>query len=116
MEQKAETLRQQKVGAQIQRDLSEIFQREYTGVAHGVVLSVTKVRVSSDLTSARVYLSVFPFAKAEGVLKKVKEAASGVRGALGRRIRHQLRVVPELHFYIDDSMEYVENIERLIEL
>ncbi len=115
MENRGESLRQQKVGAQLQRDLSEIFARDFSTLSSGALLSVTKVRVSADLTSARVYLSVFPFAKAEQVLKNVKSNSSALRGALGRRMRHQLRIIPELHYYIDDSQEYVENIERLIE-
>lgn len=114
MNSNGESLRQQKVGAQLQRDISEIFTREVASIANGVLISVTKVRMSPDLALAKVYLSIFPFNKSEETIKRVKAAASGIRGALGKKVRNQLRIVPELAFYVDDSMEYVENIERLI--
>jgi ribosome-binding factor A len=78
------------------------------------MVSVTKVRISPDLAVAKVYLSVFPFDKAEEILQQLTTHTSAVRRALGTRVRSQLRIVPELLFYIDDSLEYVENIERLL--
>ncbi len=109
-------MRQQKVAAQIQRDISEIFSRELSTLAAGVLLSVTKVRMSPDLALAKVYLSVFPFDRSEAVVQRVKDSSSAVRGALGRKVKGQLRIVPELAFFVDDSMEYAENIDRLIKL
>ncbi len=116
MDNRGESMRQQKVAAQIQRDISEIFSRELSSLSTGVLLSITKVRMSPDLALAKVYLSVFPFDRSEAVVAKVKESASAVRGALGRKVRGQLRIVPELAFFVDDSMEYAENIDRLIKL
>ncbi len=114
METRGESLRQQKVAAQLQKDISDIFSREMTTLSRGVILTVTKVRMSPDLALAKVYLSVFPFGKSEEVVARVREGAATVRGSLGRRVRNQLRIVPELAFFVDDSMEYAENIDRLI--
>ncbi len=116
METKGESMRQQKVAVQLQKDISDIFLKEMSNLSRGVILSVTKVRMSPDLALAKVYISVFPFAKSEEVLKKVQNAASSVRGSLGGKVRNQLRIVPELAFFVDDSMEYAENIDRLIKL
>lgn len=114
MENRGESLRQQKVAAQLQKDISDIFSREMTTLSRGVILTVTKVRMSPDLALAKVYLSVFPFDKSDEVVARVREGAATVRGSLGRRVRNQLRIVPELAFFVDDSMEYAENIDRLI--
>lgn len=116
MENTGESLRQQKVAAQLQKDISDIFLREMSNLGRGVILSVTKVRMSPDLALAKVYLSVFPFAKSEEIVDRVKAAGATIRGALGKKVRTQLRITPELAFFIDDSMEYTENIERLIKL
>ncbi len=114
MENRGESLRQQKVAAQLQKDISDIFSREMTTISRGVILTVTKVRMSPDLALAKVYLSVFPFERSEEVVARVREASATVRGSLGRKVRNQLRIVPELAFFVDDSMEYAENIDRLI--
>lgn len=116
MENKGETLRQQKVAAQLQRDISELFSRELINLSRGVILTVTKVRMSPDLALAKVYLSVFPFDKSEAVVKNVQAASATIRGAVGRKVRNQLRIVPEFAFFVDDSMEYAENIDRLIKM
>lgn len=112
----AETLRQQKVASQIQRDISDIFSRELTSIASGALISITKVRMSPDLALAKVYLSIFPFAKSEQVIERVKASSTTIRHLVGSRVRNQLRIVPELAFFVDDSMEYAENIDRLIKL
>lgn len=109
-----ESTRQQKIASLIQRDISDIFLREAAAFVAGALVSVTKVRVSPDLSFAKVYISVFPFDKSDEVVKNLKTAQSQIRYALGTRVRAQLRIVPELAFYVDDSMEYVEKIERLI--
>lgn len=113
---KEETLRQKKVGSQIQRDLSEILMNECSHLVRGKVVSVTKVRMSPDLTSAKVYVSVFPFAQSEPVLSVLKKSGPTLRFELGKRIGKQLRLVPELSFYVDDSIEYAEKIDKLIAL
>lgn len=114
MKQQSETTRQQKVASLIQQDMSAIFLKEGANAVAGAMVSITKVRVSPDLSLAKVYLSVFPFEKHEQILKNVKAISSKLRFELGKRTKNQLRIIPELAFYNDDSMEYVEHIEELI--
>lgn len=109
-----ESLRQQKVASQIKKDVSDIFTKEASGVLGGAMVTVTVVRVSPDLGYAKIYLSVFPFEKSEQVLASVEDNAWMVRKALATRVRNQLRIVPELSFFLDDSLEYIENIENLL--
>ncbi len=109
-----ESTRQQKVSRQLQKDISDIFLHEAAEYLRGVLVSVTKVRISPDLALAKVYVSVFPFEKSEAILHTLISHVSQIRRALGIRVRSQLRIVPELAFHIDDSLEYVENIDRLL--
>lgn len=81
---------------------------------NGAMISVTGVRITPDLSIAKVYLSIFPSAKANEVMEIVNENNKSIRGELGRRVRHQLRIVPELTFYVDDSLDYVERIDDLL--
>lgn len=111
---KPETMRQKKVGAQIQKDVSDIFTRDEPGLVRGALVSVTKVRMSPDLALAKVYVSVFPFDKSGEMIERLKKCATTVRHHLGAKLRNQLRIVPEVAFFVDDSMEYVEHIEKLI--
>jgi len=111
---KPESTRQQRVGSQIQKDISDIFIKEGAAMVHGSMVSVTKVRMSPDLALAKVFISVFPFANAQDILARVKDGATTLRYELGRRIGKQVRIVPELAFYVDDSLEYIENLDRLI--
>jgi ribosome-binding factor A len=106
--------RQNKVARLIQKELGDIFQRESKVLFAGKMISVTVVRMTPDLGLARIYLSVFPMEKDKDPLFEVHENAALLRRELGNRIRHQLRVVPELVFRIDDSLDYIENIERLL--
>ena len=108
-----ETPRQQKIARLIQKDLSNIFQTE-TRQMRGVLVSVSAVRISSDLSVAKAYLSIFPSSKAEEIINNVNANASRLRYTLGTLERHQLRIIPELKFFIDDSLDYVENIDRLL--
>jgi ribosome-binding factor A len=80
----------------------------------GVLVSVSVVRVSPDLGIAKVYLSVFPSARAQEILNNVNENASQIRYELGNLERHQLRIIPELKFFLDDSLDYIDNIDRLL--
>ncbi len=80
----------------------------------GVLISVTNVRVSPDLSVAHAYLSIFPSDKGEELVKNINENVKSVRYDLGKRLRNQLRVIPELTFHVDDSLDYVENIDRLL--
>lgn len=109
-----ETTRQQKVAKQIQRDMSDIFSKEAASVVSGSMVSVTVVRMSPDLSVAKVYVSVFPFSKGEEAVGRLNENAWMIRKALGTRVKHQLRHVPELMFRLDDSLEYISNIDNLL--
>jgi len=108
-----ETTRQNKIARLIQKDLSTIFQQQ-TRQTRGILISVSVVRVSPDLSVAKAYLSIFPSDKAEEILENINAQTSQIRFALGNLERHQLRIIPELKFFIDDSLDYVENIDRLL--
>jgi len=110
-----DSTRQKKIGRLIQKDMSEMFQREVKEVTAGALVSVTVVRVTPDLGIARVYLSIFPTDRKQEVYEKIKEHASQIRFALGKRAGKQLRVIPELEFFIDDSLDYIDNIDRLLQ-
>lgn len=105
-----ESTRQQKVGSQIKTDISDILIKEAADFVRGAMVSVTVVRMSPDFSLAKVYVSVFPFDKSEQILKNLKTNAWAVRKALGTRMRHQIKHIPEVAFFLDDSLEYVENI------
>ncbi len=109
-----ESTRQQKISKQLQRDMAEILQRDCAEIFKGLLLTVTSVRVSPDFGYAKIYVSVFPFDRGEQVLKSLEANNWALRKALGARVRHQLKVVPELEFFIDDSLEYIESIDRAI--
>ena len=109
-----ETTRQKKVARQIQKDIAEILQLKTPSISPGALISVSKVRLSPDLSYAKVFLSVFPLKDDQEFLNSLNLYASEIRNELGKRVRHQLRIVPELSFYIDVSIDYAENIERLL--
>ena len=109
-----ENTRQQKIARQIQKDISEIFIREAAPLLRGAMVSVTAVRMNPDLGYARIYVSVFPFAAGAEVMKTLEQNNWMIRKALGSRIRNQLKSLPELSFFLDDSLEYVENIDNLL--
>lgn len=108
-----ESTRIQKIQRLIQKDLSEIF-REDTAKMRGVIVSVSNVRVSPDLSIARVHLSVFPSERAQEIVDGVNQNVKTIRYALAQRVRNQLRKTPELVFYIDDSLDYIEHIDELL--
>lgn len=114
MGNRIESTRQQKIGRQIQRDISEILTKEAAAVQCGAMVSVTRVRMSPDFELAKIYLSIFPFDKHEAVMEALRENNWLVRKALGVRVRNQLRHVPELAFYVDDSLEYIDAIDKLL--
>lgn len=109
-----DSTRQQKIARQIQRDIAEILQKELADVCRGLLVTVTTVRVSPDLAYAKIYISIFPFERNAELLAAIKEQGWLVRKLLGARIRNQLKVVPELEFFLDDSLEYIENIDNLL--
>ena len=108
-----ESNRQKKIGGIIQQDLAEVLQRAASeGGLKGVIISVTKVSVTVDLSIAKVYLSVFPNKEAAELLEGIRSNTPLIRHELAQRTRHQLRRMPKLEFFIDDSLEYIDNIER----
>jgi ribosome-binding factor A len=108
-----ESTRQAKIARLLQKELSEIF-RLQTAKTHGVIVSVSSVKVSPDLSIARAYLSVFPSAKAQELIESINHNARTIRYELAQRVRFQLRKTPELSFYLDDSLDYIQNIDNLL--
>jgi ribosome-binding factor A len=110
-----ETNRQKKIGGVIQKDLVDILQGEVrkNGVSN-LIISVSKVSVTTDLSVATVYLSVFPQEKAPEILEAVKSNAKNIKHDLSQRVRLQLRKVPNLVFFIDDSLDYIEKINNAL--
>ncbi|QZT36089.1 30S ribosome-binding factor RbfA [Halosquirtibacter xylanolyticus] len=106
--------RQQKVGRLIQKELGEYFRLNSLSVFGGRMISVTVVRVSKDLAIARCYLSVFPSDNVEAYVEEVNKIAKNIRYSLGQKIKKQVRIIPELSFHVDDSLDYAENIENLL--
>lgn len=108
-----ETKRQAKIARLLQKELSEIFRRQ-TAALGGVIVSVSAVRVSPDLSIAKVYLSIFPPEKSQGILLNVKQQSKTVRYELAQAVKQVLRKCPDLQFYLDDSLDYIDNIDRLL--
>jgi len=108
-----ESQRQKKIGSVLQTDLVDVLQRAATqGGMRGVLISVSKVKVTVDLGVAKVYLSIFPNGKAKELVEGIKSNTSAIRHELAQRTRHQLRRMPNLEFFIDDSLEYIDQIEK----
>lgn len=108
-----ESKRQLKFGKLIQKDLSEIFQKEAASVVAGALVTVTGVRVSPDLGLARVYLSVLPESKRNDILEQLDLHAASVRNALAKKVRHQMRIIPSLKYFLDNSMDEMEKMNAL---
>lgn len=108
------TTRQNKIGRLIQKELSEFFRKESATIARGRLITVTAVRVTRDMSLARCYVSIFPSEGSKEVLTEIKTHKSHLRGELGNVVRYQLRHVPELEFFIDDSLDYIEKIDTLL--
>ncbi len=109
-----ENTRQQKIARLIQKDLAEIIRLDAKSIVKSGMITVTKVVVSRDLSTARIYLSIFASKDKTETLKNLNKHVGEIRYTLAQRVRHQLRVVPELYFYEDDSLDYIENIDRLL--
>ena len=105
--------RLEKINRLVQKELSEIFRLE-TAKTTGVLISVSHVRVSPDLSVARVHLSIFPSEKGAEMISNINANATAIRYDLSQRLRYQLRRTPELTFYIDDSLDYIEHIDQLL--
>ena len=106
--------RQSKIERLIQRDLGDIFQKGTSSLFKGKMITVTKVRISPDLSVARVYLSLFPVDDKKEFIDYINEIAGQIRFDLGKRVRHQLRKIPKLTFFVDDSLDYIDNIDKLL--
>jgi len=109
-----ENNRQNKVSRLIQRELGEVFRAESRNLFDGAMISVTKVGVTRDFSLARVYLSIFATTDKTDVFEKVNFNRNYIRKLLGNSIGKQVRVIPALEFFIDDSLDYIENIEKLL--
>lgn len=109
-----DSLRQNKVNSLLQKELAAVFQLEGRHLMPGGMITITAVRVSPDMSMARVYLSLFPSKGKEAVLEKVRAEMHHLRGMLGRRVGKNMRIVPELLFNIDDSLDRAEEIDRLL--
>jgi ribosome-binding factor A len=105
--------RQAKISRLLQKELAQIFQSQ-TRMMHGVMVSVTRVKISPDLSICTAHLSVFPSEKAEEILNNVNANVKTIRYDLGQRIRNQVRIIPELRFFIDDSLDYIDHIDELL--
>ncbi len=105
--------RQNKIARLLQKELAEIFQSQ-TRQTHGILVSVTRVRISPDLSICTAYLSVFPPAKAEEIIENIRKNEKTIRYDLGKRVHNQLRIIPELRFFHDDSLDYMEHIDSLL--
>ena len=109
-----ESTRQKKVSRLIQKELADIFLRKGKEVAPGKLVSITIVRVSPDLSFAKVFLSIFPSFDQDEVLNSIKDQTSKISYELGQKVRSQLRIIPEIVFFIDDSLDYIDNIDKLL--
>ena len=105
--------RQKQVAAVLEKDLNEIFQRLGLAVADGGMISIASVRITPDLFDARVYLSFFKVKDPVATLKNIQERAWEIKKELTARVRHQFRSMPQLTFYIDDTLDYVDKMEQL---
>ncbi len=107
--------RQNKVSRLLQKELGEIFRTESLNLFLGAMISVTIVRVSADLGFAKVYISIFsPKTPVNEIYNLVNQNSKKIRFLLGNKIKNQIRIIPELAFFIDDSLDYIENIENLL--
>lgn len=108
-----ETTRQNKIARLIQKELSDMFLLQ-TKAMHGVLVSVSVVRITPDLSYAKAYLSVFPSERSEEIVKNINANVKTIRYELGQRVRFQLRIIPELKFFVDDSLDYAARIDELL--
>lgn len=110
-----ESNRQKKIATVLQKDLVDVLQTAAREGLKGVIISVTKVQVTVDLSQAKVYLSVFPSEKRDEILTGINENKTAIRHEIAQKTRHQLRRMPELSFYGDDSLDYIDSIDRALQ-
>ena len=106
--------RQKQVAAEISKELNEIFLKNGLTMMEGGMVSISSVKITPDLFEARIYLSLFQVKDPEAVLQRFKDLSSEIRGDLGRRMRHQLRSIPQFTFYLDDTLDYVFKMEKIL--
>lgn len=106
--------RQQKIARLMQKDLGDIFVRYAKKIGNNLLISVSEVRISPDLSIAHIYLSIFPSVRAEEILAKVEEDVRTIRGELGNMEHNQLRIIPELNFHIDTTLDRLDAIDQLL--
>lgn len=109
-----ETTRQKKVSRLLQKELSSIFQKQIPTLLANTIVTITIVRVSSDLANANIFVSIFPSSNPSEALKVIKDNSKLFRKHLGNNVRGQLRIVPLLEYFLDDSASYAEEIDRLL--
>ncbi|MFN4812671.1 MAG: 30S ribosome-binding factor RbfA [Bacteroidota bacterium] len=109
-----ESTRQLKVARLLQKEMGELFQREMAHHFGNAFISVTKIRVSPDLSHAKAYISIFGNNDKAGVIEKIKDVSSEIRGKMGNRIAKQLRIVPTFEYFLDDSADYAAKIDELL--
>lgn len=109
-----ESTRQKKISRLLQKEVAIIFQQEAPSIFGNLLFTVTTVRVSEDLSIAKIYLSIFPVKDKEKLLEHIKEKTAFFRNILAKKIRHQIRIIPELHFFLDDSADYADEINKLL--
>lgn len=109
-----QSTRQQKVSRELQRDLAELLRSKGMAYFGGAMVTVSEVRISPDLSIAKVYVSVFPSNRQEDVMKQLEDEKKHLRGELGHLVAKQLRIVPDLDFYLDTTLDYAEHIDELL--
>jgi ribosome-binding factor A len=109
-----ESKRQQKFSRVLQKELAEVFQRDVSHILKGAYISITLVRVSPDLGVAKIYLSLLLAQNPQEVIQEIRVNTKAIRHALAQRIKNQVRVIPELIFYLDDSAEYAAHMDKVI--
>ena len=114
MDNKPAGTRQLKVARELQRDLAEIIRSKGMGMFGGAMVTVSEVRISPDLSVAKVFVSIFPSDKQDSVMHILEENKKAIRGELGREVASQLRIVPEIDFFLDTSLDYAQRIEELL--
>jgi len=109
-----ETHRQKKIAGVLQKDLIDILQGEARDWLKGVIISVTKVYVTSDLGEAKVYISIFPSEHRDKLIESIRKNSKSIRYEMARRTKNQLRRMPDLTFFTDDSLDYIEKIDQAL--
>lgn len=108
-----ETKRQQKFARVIQKELGDLFQREGLSFHDNTIVTITTIRATPDLSHARVYLSIYNSSNPQQTLNAIKAQSREIRYKLGSRIRNQVRIIPELEFFLDDSQDYASRMDKL---